>query len=189
MSHVHAFFLFVSILIFAFFYDSVQTKLVYKLGKYENLTYTSRIKDNAGKELIEQVVAETKFAPGIKKEIDVIYEKTMAYYTEEAAYFSLTVKEYANRYYSISEEQLRIDAKAAAEESMKQKAVLEAIAQKENITIGEYDFKENLPIYMEAYGYTDEELFLKSYPEEDIRAEMLYDRVLDYIYSKATRTE
>ena len=42
---------------------------------------------------------------------------------------------------------------------------------------------------MEAYGYTDEELFLKSYPEEDIRAEMLYDRVLDYIYSKATRTE
>lgn len=116
---------------------------------------------------------------------DYIKEMT-DYYTNYAASVELTLAEYLEQYMSMDEAQFQEEAKAVAEQNVGMELIINAIAEKEKITLSDDEYKELCAQYTEEFGFESEEQFLEYYGgEEDVKMNMLSDKVMEFVAENA----
>ena len=137
---------------------------VIRLGQYRDLTVSSSSAESA----------EEK------------YEDAMAYFESESAYFQLALPDYIKKYYATDEKEFRDSVHSTAETTVKQAAVLHAIAEKENIELTNEEFEAMMPSLLETYGYTSEAEMAKAIDLQSVRDELFQEKVIDYLMTQNT---
>lgn len=72
---------------------------------------------------------------------------------------------------------------------IKEKAVIEAIAQKENITVSDEEYQKEVDYYMNAAGFKTEEEFEEAYDSDKIRENILFNNVLEWLCNQVQVVE
>jgi len=127
------------------------------------------------------------------------------YHKEAVEYFDSLILQYNYYYYMYSgatlstEDMLKTlgytqeDIDTACDEASKENAksamIFFVIADKENIAISQEEFEESLAQYMTDTGYETAEEFYEaySYTEEVFRDDLLFDKVMDFIFENAVK--
>ncbi|MBP5463387.1 MAG: hypothetical protein J6Y20_14875 [Lachnospiraceae bacterium] len=162
---------------------------VVKLGRYKGLTVSASGADSPEDALVEAVVKHTIFGRALKQTIEDKYNDTMNYFESEAEYFQISLEEHVEKYYNTNLEDFRKTVRSTTEETVKQTAVLHAIAEKENIKISDEEYETALPMLMSAHGYTDRSQFLREIDVESLLDELLQEKVINYLLEQNTVTE
>lgn len=68
-------------------------------------------------------------------------------------------------------------------ETIKSDKVITAIAEKEGITVSEDEFETYINSLVSYYGYDSTDDLFEVYTEDQLRNDILYDKVLEYIYN------
>lgn len=172
--------------VFAVLYrDYSNSHLVTRLGKYRGLTV-----DAGGKEaedaVAEAVAAKTRFGRKFDKELEKAVEDAMKVFTAEAEYLEQDMATYLREKYNMTEEEFRSKVERTTREELEISAVLHAIAEKEKITFSDEELDRVMPYLMEAYGYIDETQFAREVDLEQIRDELLLEKVAAYLVTQNT---
>ncbi|MCR5530451.1 MAG: hypothetical protein K6F26_01205 [Lachnospiraceae bacterium] len=178
-------FAFTGLLGFAIWEYIVSEKSVVRLGDYSNLTYTATNRDDAGTQVVDQLVERSRFGGLVKKNAEELAEQTIKRYQSNANYMEVTLEEYLSFYFGTTEEDFKKDVEASSLQVAKEEAVTDAVADKEGITLSDMQYETLLYRYMEMAGYTERELFLKDYNEKELRKQMRRDITVDFLLTKA----
>lgn len=178
-------FAFTGLLGFAIWEYIVSEKSVVRLGDYSNLTYTATNRDDAGTQVVDQLVERSRFGGLVKKNAEELAEQTIRRYQSNANYMEVTLEEYLSFYFGTTEEDFKKDVEASSLQVAKEEAVTDAVADKEGITLSDMQYETLLYRYMEMAGYTERELFLKDYNEKELRKQMRRDITVDFLLTKA----
>ncbi|MBO7650632.1 MAG: hypothetical protein J6S79_07810, partial [Lachnospiraceae bacterium] len=178
-------FAFTGLLGFAIWEYIVSEKSVVRLGDYSNLTYTATNRDDAGTQVVDQLVERSRFGGLVKKNAEELAEQTIRRYQSNANYMEVTLEEYLSFYFGTTEEDFKQDVEASSLQVAKEEAVTDAVADKEGITLSDMQYETLLYRYMEMAGYTERELFLKDYNEKELRKQMRRDITVDFLLTKA----
>lgn len=178
-------FAFTGLLGFAIWEYIVSEKSVVRLGDYSNLTYTATNRDDAGTQVVDQLVERSRFGGLVKKNAEEFAEQTIKRYQSNANYMEVTLEEYLSFYFGTTEEDFKKDVEASSLQVAKEEAVTDAVADKEGITLSDMQYETLLYRYMEMAGYTERELFLKDYNEKELRKQMRRDITVDFLLTKA----
>ncbi|MBR6999411.1 MAG: hypothetical protein IKI01_02210 [Lachnospiraceae bacterium] len=178
-------FAFTGLLGFAIWEYIVSEKSVVRLGDYSDLTYTATNRDDAGTQVVDQLVERSRFGGLVKKNAEELAEQTIKRYQSNANYMEVTLEEYLSFYFGTTEEDFKKDVEASSLQVAKEEAVTDAVADKEGITLSDMQYETLLYRYMEMAGYTERELFLKDYNEKELRKQMRRDITVDFLLTKA----
>ena len=117
--------------------------------------------------------------------IDEYPQELVDYYKEEASNY---YKEYADmmgaEYEAFIEEQ-EIDIDEIAEATVKNDFVIDAIAEAEGLVPTEEEMPDAYQALADEYGFESVESMQSEYDDEDILYNILYDRVVDFLYNNA----
>ena len=182
-------FAFTGLLGFAIWEYIVSEKSVVRLGDYSDLTYTATNRDDAGTQVVDQLVERSRFGGLVKKNAEELAEQTIKRYQSNANYMEVTLEEYLSFYFGTTEEDFKKDVEASSLQVAKEEAVTDAVADKEGITLSDMQYETLLYRYMEMAGYTERELFLKDYNEKELRKQMRRDITVDFLLTKAKGPE
>lgn len=178
-------FAFTGLLGFAIWEYIVSEKSVVRLGDYSNLSYTATNRDDAGTQVVDQLVERSRFGGLVKKNAEELAEQTIKRYQSNANYMEVTLEEYLSFYFGTTEEDFKKDVETSSLQVAKEEAVTDAVADKEGITLSDMQYETLLYRYMEMAGYTERELFLKDYNEKELRKQMRRDITVDFLLTKA----
>jgi FKBP-type peptidyl-prolyl cis-trans isomerase (trigger factor) len=159
---------------------------VIRLGQYRDLTVSSSGAESAEDALVTMIVQRTIFGRAMDRKVEEKYEDAMAYFESEAAYFQLALPDYIKKYYATDEKEFRDSVHSTAETTVKQAAVLHAIAEKENIELTNEEFEAMMPSLLETYGYTSEAEMAKAVDLQSVRDELFQEKVIDYLMTQNT---
>lgn len=182
-------FAFTGLLGFAIWEYIVSEKSVVRLGDYSTLTYTATNRDDAGTQVVDQLVERSRFGGLVKKEAEELAGQTMRRYQSNANYLEVTLAEYLSLYFGTTEEDFKKDVEKSSLQVAKEEAVTDAVADREGITLSDMQYETLLYRYMESAGYTDRQLFLQDYNEKELRVQMRRDITVDYLLTKAKGPE
>lgn len=182
-------FAFTGLLGFAIWEYIVSEKSVVRLGDYSTLTYTATNRDDAGTQVVDQLVERSRFGGLVKKEAEELAGQTMRRYQSNANYLEVTLAEYLSLYFGTTEEDFKKDVEKSSLQVAKEEAVTDAVADMEGITLSDMQYETLLYRYMESAGYTDRQLFLQDYNEKELRVQMRRDITVDYLLTKAKGPE
>lgn len=173
------------LLILTYWLDSRSKKEILKLADYRTIDCGGANPADLSDQIVEALVTNTKFGKALEKRTERIYGDTMGYIRREADYLSLSLNEYAAKFYNGTEKELRATVWETSEGIAKEEAVLDAIADKEEVVLTDEQFEKLLPKYMESNGYTDRLKFLIDNNEAEVRAsmrrELTLQLVIDYL--------
>lgn len=163
--------------------EGYNTAEEYKAGVKKNLEeslseYIQTQKEDAAWKL---VVADAKVNSYPDKELKKVVEDVKEYREYNYQYYyGVTVEQYLKQTGETKEDYDK-SVEEEAKEVLANRMIMESIAKKENITVSEQDFQAKVDEYMEMSGSkTKEELFEKA-SEEEIRNELLADRVKAFV--------
>lgn len=157
----------------------------YEASIKENLLATKEddYKTEAQNEALSTIVDNSKF----NGYPDELYEQSTSDYNASKEYYAQMLGITAEEYDS----QLGITEDIQKEEilgSVNQILVLGAIAKKENISITKKDAENFVDKVYEEYGYESAAAFRADYDDAEINYEVLYEKILDFIYDNANLT-
>ncbi len=115
-----------------------------------------------------------------EKELQELIDKSVESVTAEAATYGMDFATYVSARYGTSEENFKAYISQVAEDFIREKIVICAIAKAENITVTEDEIKDYKKIMMEQLGYTEDQLE-EEYSEEDIIFYTISDKVYEFL--------
>lgn len=116
---------------------------------------------------------------------DYVAEMT-DYYNEYAAAYSMTLDEFMQQNYGMTEDEFNEEAQTMAEQNVGLELIYQAIAEAEGISISDEEYAELCTQYTSDFGFETEEEFVEYYGgEEEVRANMLADKVLEFVADNA----
>ncbi len=136
-------------------------------------------------EIVEKVIAGTKFEKVSEKAVQEYYDSMIKYYETIAEYMSLDLETYVSYYYGKTMEEFREEIRSVAEETVKEQLVLDAIIEAENITLSDEQYDTMIQDYMTQYEYTDQKAFEETYTVKKLRESMLYDLAIEFLLEHA----
>ncbi len=156
--------------------------------------YLKQDKEAAAREsmvsqVMEKVIANTKFVHVSEKDVEEYYNSVLTYYNTIAAHFGVSLESYVSYYYDKTLDEFYKEVKQIAEDTVKEQLVLDAIIEKEGITLSQEQYKEMVGEYMEQYDYDDQTEFEADYTVENLRQSMLYDLAIEFILENAVAQE
>ncbi len=141
-------------------------------------------KSTLKEELLQQVVASTKFDTLDEKKLNEYYTTLVNYYAALASSKGISIDTLISATGKSSDE-FYAELKAISEKTMKEELVLNEIISKENITLTDEMYNSMISEYMERYEYEDRAKFESDYTVEKIRRSMLFDLALKVILDNA----
>ena len=124
-----------------------------------------------------------------EKEVNDLVDSGVTYY--ETYLGSLTetpLEDYLEEQGSSLEEFKQV-LKDEAIVSVKEQIIIEAIAKAENIEVTDEEYQDEVDYYMETYDYESVEDFEKDYKKEDVVANVLYYKVVEWACNQVELTE
>ena len=167
--------------------DDVDTPQEYR--DYVRKQLEQQNQRDAEAENLQIVYAAVEEQSTVKKypqdELDKEIEKRKAEYEASAAGAEMDLASYLSTVYSETEEEFDERIQTEAENVLRQKLIFEAIAEKEDLTVSDSEYKKNLDSYAEENGFLDGDELKTMYSEEDIRYGMMQEKVLAFIEKNA----
>lgn len=163
--------------------DYSDSHMVVRLGKYRGLNVDAKGKE-AEDAVTEAIVANTWFGSACDDQIELDYARSIKGFEMEAEYLKKDFETFTKDNYNMTEKEFRAMVKEATRDTIRQTAVLHAIAEKENITLSDAEFAKAMPYLMEAYGYTDEEEFATDVDLNELRDELLQEKVMAFLVTQ-----
>ena len=122
--------------------------MIIRLGRYKGLTVEAGDK-SAEDALLDAIIEKTSFGRKLKFEVEEKYKNSMQVFEEEAKYYGLSLAGYLERYYGMGEDEFRKEVRSTTEITVRQSAVLQAVAEKEKIEDlhRRCAHKFNIPVY------------------------------------------
>lgn len=164
-------------------YDSIEAL---KKAKKEELveSKTEEYKNSAISDIMDYLVTNSKF-DGYP---DELYKECEEYFNAEnennAAMFGMELKEYLD-FMGMDEKA----CKESIEESVHFELVVGAVAEKEGIDCTKSEIEKFAEDVYEEYGFESAKDFMEEYTEQQIGYQIIYEKVLDYLYEKAKLVE
>lgn len=134
--------------------------------------------------LLTQVVDASSILQYTKKDYDTAYENTESFYISYAEMFGTDVD---SLYESFG--MTKDDLKNEALDLLYRTMVIDAIAEKENISLSDDDYDDGVAYYMKQNDYDSKDEFIRDYGEDEIRRQLLEDQVLNFLINHADITE
>lgn len=156
--------------------DSIKKRL--KKEKEEEYKYVT------AEEIIDSILANSKFdgyPEEIYKECEETYDNDNAYY---ASIFGMELDEYLEAY-GIDEKTKKQDI----EELVQEELVIGMISKKEKIDCTEKEIDAFIEDIYGEYGYNSVDEFLVDYTKEEVGYQVVYEKVLDFLYKNAKYNE
>lgn len=135
-------------------------------------------------EMMAAIVANSKFdgyPEELYKKCEEAYDNDNAYY---ASIFGMELEEYLETY-GIDDKTKKEDVEAAVKEEL----VIGMISQKEKIDCTEKEIDQFIKGIYSDYGYNSPEEFLVDYSKEEVGYQVVYEKVIDFLYENAKYKE
>lgn len=107
----------------------------------------------------------------------------MNYYASMASYYGMTLEDLASQY-GMTQEEFEDQITTDAQNYVKQLMVMECILNAENISLSDDDYEKGVKEYAEQYNMEEDE-FIETYGEDEIRSSLLNDKGLDFLVENA----
>lgn len=116
-----------------------------------------------------------------QKAIDANYDNLIARYTNQAAAYGMDFTTFITAFTGMKEEDFKTAAKTQAEEIVKQRLIVNAIAEKENIAVTDDDRKE----VATELGYENAEELIKAEGQFEVDDYVMNNKVMEYLMQNA----
>lgn len=138
-------------------------------------------------EVMMKVIENATFQNDLTKDIEAYMEVEKQYWENMAqSYAQVDAKTYFANALGYSEEQYEEYIKTISTNTVKQQKVLNAIVEKEALTLTEEEFNEGVEFYMKQNNYEEKEEFLtKIGGEEKLRSVLLLNKAQELIVDSA----
>ena len=97
----------------------------------------------------------------------------------------MELEDLLSSYYGMSVE----DLQTQAEQVVKQKVVINAIAEAEKLSISDEEYQQGLQQYASDYGFSDTSAFEEQYDKEEITLSLLFEKVMNFVVENAKEKE
>lgn len=103
--------------------------------------------------------------------------------------YGLDFESFLSQYMGMTKEEYNTQSIEYAKKAAKESLVIQAIADKEGITVTDDEFNEAVDNYVETYGYESRDEFMSSTNMDDFREYILISKVEEFLYDNAVITE
>ena len=143
-------------------------------------TYSSDAEETAQQDLLVQIedssTMKKEFTDAmIQQEINNLKVQNAEY----AEYFGMEVEDFLEQSSGMTLEE-------CAKDTLKMQCVQELLLEAEEIEVTDEEYEEELSQMMSEGGYTSKEDFLEYYPEEDMRSDIAYQKLMEKLMSYTT---
>ena len=143
-------------------------------------TYSSDAEETAQQDLLVQIedssTMKKEFTDAmIQQEINNLKVQNAEY----AEYFGMEVEDFLEQSSGMTLEE-------CAKDTLKMQCVQELLLEAEEIEVTDEEYDEELSQMMSEGGYTSKEDFLEYYPEEDMRSDIAYQKLMEKLMSYTT---
>ena len=145
----------------------------------ENSTtdYDTQLQDEAWNAVLEK--AEVKKYPD--GDVEDIENQIKEQYQNAADSYGLAFEDFLAQYYSMSEDDFNKQVKDAAKETVKQRLVAQAIADKEKLTPGKKELNKEYKKLAEQYGYKDVDALKEIASEDTLKYIVITNKVKEFL--------
>lgn len=133
---------------------------------------------------LKEVCKVKEFPEGL---LDQRMEEYMERFNANLEAYGMKMEDYLTAS-NVTEEDFEAQAKQLVTETLEGELIIEAIAEKEKIEIGEEEFAEYKKSVVEDYGYASEEALLEQHGEEYIKNVFLREKTVDMLTENAKIT-
>lgn len=141
----------------------------------------SSYEDQISQTVWQTVLDNTEIKKYPDKEVKEISDNLISQYKSMAEYAEQDYETYIQEQMGYTVEEFEKQVEEAAKSSLKQIMVTEAIADKERIKISDKEYKEQLKVIAENFGYEDVDALKKAAEEEDLKDIALNNLVRDWL--------
>lgn len=128
--------------------------------------------------ITDELVAQSVFEELPEAYLEAGRQALMANLEDIAAYYSISADDYTSYIYGMSAE---VFVNAYAEQGVKQDFTLQAIANREGLTVSDEELQSRLEEYASNAGYTSVEEFIGEISKEDYRDYFMSEKVLEFL--------
>lgn len=163
----------------------------YKDDLYNSLLENEQSSADTQKEinLMTTVIENSTFNNLAQTEIDDAITQMNAYYESMATSYGIDYATFKYYFFGMDEETFSTELAKAADLQVKQKYVLEAIAEAEKLSVTEEEYSSKLAEYAATYQYESPEEFETESGKENIEKTILLDKALQLVKDNAVYTE
>lgn len=147
-------------------------------------SYESESTSELQEELLRKVVESSSILQYSRKEYDTAREEYEGSCLEMFEMFDMNLDEI---YEAL--EMSKEDVEEDITYSVFRTIVIDAILDNENMSLSDDEYEEGIAYYMEENDYDSRSEFINDYGEDEIRGQLLEDKVLDYLTVHADLTE
>lgn len=168
----------------AFVQENTSFKTIdeYKEDKKQTLlTSKNEQAEQKVKNDIYTAIAEAAKVEPKQEAIDANYDNLIAKYTNQAATYGMDFASFVGAFTGMKEEDFKTAAKAQAEEVVKQRLVVYAIAEKENIEVTDDDRKK----VAAELGYESLDKLIETESKFDVDDYIINNKVMDFLTENA----
>lgn len=101
---------------------------------------------------------------------------------EMAEYFGMSVSDFIQQYYEMSLEDY-------AKENLKKQCVQDLILKENKVEVTDADIEKEIKYYIDELGYENKKAVLEAIPEEEIRSELEFTKLMDVLMKNTTIQE
>jgi trigger factor len=143
-------------------------------------TKTDAADQKVKNDIYTAISASAKVEPE-QKAIDANYDNLIAKYSNQAATYGMDFATFIGAFTGMKEEDFKTAAKTQAEEIVKQRLIVNAIAEKEKIAITDDDRKE----IATQLGYENTEELIKAEGQFEVDDYVMNNKVMEYLMQNA----
>ncbi|MBO4863252.1 MAG: trigger factor [Eubacterium sp.] len=140
--------------------------------------------------LVQKVLDSSDISEYPEQEVNERIQTLIDSVTETAESNGIDLATYLS-YYGYDEEGFKDQIKTSVQEYIREKMVILTIAETEGITATDEEIEAKKQELLDQTGMTDIETFKQSYgyTEEDFSYEIIYNKIVDFIYNNAVQVE
>lgn len=143
--------------------------------------------DDANKSSIWDTITATVVQKKVNEEaLDQYKQEFRTYYESLAEYNSMEFADFLSSNLNVTEEEFEAEAAKYAESLSTEDEVVRLIADAEQIVVSEEDLTESYEKFETEYGMDQEAVIEYFGTEENFKRELLYEKVLDYVYENGS---
>lgn len=155
------------------------------ISETETVDFDSALQTAAWDAVLEK--AEVKEYP--EGEVEELTQNLVDQYKTTAESFEMEYADFLQQYYGMTEEDLEEQAKTAAEQSVKERLVAEAIADKEKLTPSADEWQVKYEELAEEYGYADVDALMEVADEDTLQQIVLVNIVKEFLAEHAIQVK
>lgn len=140
-------------------------------------SYNSEAEQNVQDDLWNMIVDNCTQKKEFPQElIDEQKQNLVAENEEWAGYFDMEVEDFIEEYYGMSLEDY-------AKQTLMNICVQDLLIKEEGITVTDEEYQEEIQTYINDYGYEDEDEIMEYYTEDEIRSDIMYNKLMKNLLS------